>query len=62
MIVTVQALSSPPSVSTGTRSGRSFLRRFVESLIAGRQHKAEIVIAEYLGRHPEYLDLSRESD
>jgi hypothetical protein len=54
MTMTFQALSSALDIPARARPGHSFLRRFVDALIEGRQHKADLDIAEYLDRHPEY--------
>jgi hypothetical protein len=57
MTMTIQALSSSMTLSTQPVRQRFFLRRFIEVLVAGRQHKADLYIVEYLDRHPEYRDL-----
>ena len=55
--MTIQALSSSISVPALAKRQRSFVRRFVEAVIEGRQLKADLFAAEYLDRHPEYRDL-----
>jgi hypothetical protein len=62
MPVTYQALSSSLNVPAKSGQERSFLRRFLDSLLEGRQRKAAVEIAEYLARHPQYRDVhSRQS-
>jgi hypothetical protein len=56
MTMTIQALSSSVNLSARPARQRFFLRRLVEALIDGRQHKADLYISEYLARHPEYRE------
>jgi hypothetical protein len=60
MTMTSYALSSSLDISAKSRPTGSFLHRFIGALIEGRQHKADLEVAEYLGRHPEYRDLNDE--
>jgi hypothetical protein len=57
MTMTIQALSSHVQLSARPARRRFFLRRLVEALIDGRQHKADLHVAEYLDRHPEYRSM-----